>query len=118
MTLRQYIDIMSDYNDFIEEQDLSFVFCIEDNYNFISSFEFYDDESICFVPKGLEFWLREEKVEYYKVEYNEADLMESEIVGLEENWLKDFWSIMLLNLLLNGMCGIELHTMILAGNLL
>jgi len=90
MTLRQYIELMSDYNDFIEEQDLSFVYCIEDNYNFISSFEFYDDESICFVPKGLEFWLREEKVEYYEVKYNEEDLMESEIVGLEEDWLKDF----------------------------
>lgn len=90
MTLRQYIEIMSDYNDFIEEQDLSFVYCIEDKYNFISCFEFYDDESRYFVPKGLEFWLSEEKVEYYKVEFNEKDLMESEIVELEESWLKDF----------------------------
>lgn len=90
MTLRQYIEIMSDYNDFIEEQDISWVYCIEDKYYFISCFEFYDEESRYFVPKGLEFWLSEEKVEYYKVEFNEKDLMESEIVGLSEDWLKDF----------------------------
>jgi len=90
MTLRQYIERMSEYNDFIEEQDLSWVYCIEDKYNFISCFEFYKDESMCLVPKGIEFWLREEKVEYFKVEFNEADLMESEIVGLEEDWLEDF----------------------------
>lgn len=92
MTLRQYIEIMSDYNDFIEEQDLSWVYCIEDKYYFISCFEFFDDESRYFVPKGLEFWLSEEKVEYYKVEFNEKDLMESEIVELNEDWLKDFCS--------------------------
>lgn len=90
MTLRQYIEIMSDYNDFIEEQDLSWVYCIEDKYYFISCFEFFDEESRYFVPKGLEFWLSEEKVEYYKVEFNEKDLMESEIVELSEDWLKDF----------------------------
>jgi hypothetical protein len=81
---------MSDYNDFIEEQDLSWVYCIEDKYYFISCFEFYEDESIYFVPKGIEFWQCEEKVEYYKVEFNEKDLMESEIVELEESWLRDF----------------------------
>ena len=90
MTLRQYVEIMGDYNDFIEEQDLSWVYCIEDKYYFISCFEFYEDESIYFVPKGIEFWECEEKVEYYKVEFNEKDLMESEIIGLEEDWLKDF----------------------------
>jgi len=90
MTLRQYVEIMSDYNDFIEEQDLSWVYCIEDKYYFISCFEFYEDESMCLVPKGIEFWASEEKVEYYKVEFNEEDLMESEIVELEESWLRDF----------------------------
>ncbi len=90
MTLRQYIEIMSDYNDFIEEQDLSFVFCIEDKYNFISCFEYCEEEGRYFVSKGLEFWLCDEKVEYYAVEYNAEDLMESEINGLEEEWLRNF----------------------------
>ena len=78
MTLRQYVEIMGDYNDFIEEQDLSWVYCIEDKYYFISCFEFFDDESRYFVPKGLEFWLSEEKVEYYKVEFNEKDEMDQQ----------------------------------------
>ena len=90
MTLRQYVEIMSDYNDFIEEQDLSWVYCIEDKYYFISCFEYFSDEDRYFEPKGLEFWLCEEKVEYFKVEFNEKDLMESEIIVLEEDWLRDF----------------------------
>ena len=90
MTLNQFVEIMSDYNDFIEEQDLSWVYCIEGKYYFISCFEYHEDEGRYFVPKGLEFWLCDEKVEYYAVKYNEKDLMESEINGLEEEWLKNF----------------------------
>lgn len=97
MTISQYNDIMCEYSDFIEEQDLSWVYAIGETgsnepvwYNFISNYVFEDDESLCFVPKGLEFWLMEEKVEYYEVEYNEKDICESEIIGLTDEWLKDF----------------------------